>query len=260
MRNLNLTLHCGGHAVESTEVQKTPTPAPTDTWMPIPHFALIERLREIVGNAGLTITQEAHALARNGLRYFGLFQVAGIPNFSQEENIGTVIGLRNSHDKSFPAGINAGSAPFVCDNLAFHNEIKIARRHTKFILRDLPMLLSGAFGKLLNTWGNNAKRIEAYQARTINDLEAHDLIAKAYRVGAVSKTALADVLDQWHTPEHAEWSEQRNLWGLHNSFTNVMRGNVLALPKRSDSLHGLLDPLAGVQLARVEDAEATVLA
>jgi hypothetical protein len=34
-----------------------------------------------------------------------------------------------------------------------------------------------------------------------------------------------------------------------------MRGNVLALPKRSDALHGLLDPIAGVSLARVEDAE-----
>ena len=246
--------------MDSTEVQKTPTPAPTETWMPIPHFALIERLREIVGNAGLTITQEAHALARNGLRYFGLFQVAGIPNFSQESNIGTVIGLRNSHDKMFPAGINAGSAPFVCDNLAFHNEIKISRRHTKFIMRDLPTLLSGAFGKLLDTWGNNAKRIEAYQSRSINDLEAHNLIAKAYRVGAVSKTALADVLDQWHTPEHEEWKSERNLWGLHNSFTNIMRGNMIALPKRSDALHGLLDPLAGISLARVEEAEATVLA
>jgi hypothetical protein len=35
-----------------------------------------------------------------------------------------------------------------------------------------------------------------------------------------------------------------------------MRGNVLALPKRSDALHGLLDPIAGVSLARAEDAEA----
>jgi hypothetical protein len=94
--------------------------------MPIPHFTLVERLREIVGNAGLSITQEAHALARGGLRYFGLFQVTGIPNFSQEMNIGTVIGLRNSQDKMFPAGINAGSAPFVCDNLAFSGEITLA--------------------------------------------------------------------------------------------------------------------------------------
>ena len=116
--------------------------------MPIPHFALVERLREIVVNAGLSITQEAHALARNGLRYFGLFQVAGIPNFSQESNIGTVIGLRNSHDKSFPAGINAGSAPFVCDNLAFSGEVRVSRKHTRFVLRDLPGLSSELIAKL----------------------------------------------------------------------------------------------------------------
>jgi hypothetical protein len=260
MKALNLTLHCGGHSVESTEVQQVATPMATDSWHPIPHFSLIERLREIVSDAGMTITQEAHALARNGLRYFGLFQVAGIPNFSQEDNIGTVIGLRNSHDKSFPAGINAGSAPFVCDNLAFHNEIKIARRHTKFIMRDLPTLLAGAFGKLTTTWGNNAARIEAYQSRQLNNPEAHDILARAYRCGAVSKTHLADVLDQWHNPEHEEWKPERNLWGLHNAFTNVMRGNVLALPKRSDALHGLLDPLAGVKFARAEEVGDEALA
>jgi len=260
MKPLNLTLHCGGHSVESTEVQAVATPMATDSWMPIPHFSLVERLREIVTDAGMEITQEAHALARGGLRYFGLFQVAGVPNFSQEETMGTVIGLRNSHDKSFPAGINAGSAPFVCDNLCFHNEIKIARRHTKFILRDLPTLLAGAFGKLTSTWGNNAKRIEAYQQRQLDDKEAHDVLARAYRCGAVSKTHLADVLDQWHSPEHGEWKPERNLWGLHNAFTNVMRGNVLALPKRSDALHGLLDPLAGVQLARVESVGEEALA
>lgn len=254
MKPLNLTLHCGGHAVESTEVQRVPTPMPSETWMPIPHFALIERLREITVNAGLTITQEVHALAREGQRYFGLFQVANVPNFSSSDKIGTVIALRNSHDKSFPAGILAGSAPFVCDNLAFNGEIKIARRHTKFILRDLPNLIAGAFGKLLNTWGNQEKRITAYQSRALNDVEAHDVIARAYRCGAVSKTALADVLDQWHTPEHDEWKEERNLWGLHNSFTNVMRGNIIALPKRSAALHCLLDPLAGVNLAEVIEA------
>lgn len=260
MKPLKLTLHCGGHAVESTEVQQVATPLATDSWHPIPHFALVERLREIVADAGMSITQEAHALARGGLRYFGLFQVAGVPNFSQENTIGTVIGLRNSHDKSFPAGINAGSAPFVCDNLAFHNEVKIARRHTKFIMRDLPTLLSGAFGKLTTTWGNNAARIEAYQRRTLDNSEAHDILGRAYRCGAVSKTHLADVLDQWHAPEHDEWKSERNLWGLHNAFTNVMRGNVLALPKRSDALHGLLDPLAGIVLARTEEVGDEALA
>lgn len=253
MKPLNLTLHCGGHEVESTALARIATPAATDSWHPIPHITLVERLRELVGSSGMEIVQEKHAIARDGQRYFGLFQIGGVPNFGLAESVGTIIGLRNSHDKSFPAGINAGSAPFVCDNLAFHNEVKIARRHTKFILRDLPTLLAGAFGKLLSAWGNHAQRISLYQNRLVEDNEAHDLIAKAYRAGAISKTALADVLDQWHTPEHDEWKPERNLWGLHNSFTNILRGNVMALPRRSDALHGILDPIAGLKQATAEE-------
>lgn len=96
--------------------------------------------------------------------------------------------------------------------------------------------------------------------RTLDNSEAHDILGRAYRCGAVSKTHLADVLDQWHAPEHDEWKSERNLWGLHNAFTNVMRGNVLALPKRSDALHGLLDPLAGVILSRTEEVGEEALA
>lgn len=255
MKTLNLTLHCGGHEVSTEQVANSITPNSTDSWHPIPHSRLIEGLRDVVNTAGLEIVQERHALARDGQRYFGLFQVGGLKNFSLSETVGTVIGLRNSHDKSFPAGINAGSAPFVCDNLAFHNEIKIARRHTKFILRDLPMLLAGAFGKLTSAWGNHAKRVEAYQSCSIADKDAHDLIVKAYRCGAVSKTALADVVAQWHEPEHDVWGSERNLWGLHNAFTNVLRGNAMALPRRSDALHALLDPLAGIAAQQVVDGQ-----
>ena len=258
MKALNLTLHCGGHEVSSEEVANAITPNATDTWHPIPHRILIEGLRDIVAQAGLELIQEKHALARDGQRYFGLFQVAGLPNFSLADTLGTVIGLRNSHDKSFPAGINAGSAPFVCDNLSFHNEIKIARRHTRFILRDLPMLLSGAFGKLTSSWGNQAKRIEAYQACALNDAQAHDLIVRAFRAGAIGKTALGDVVAQWHAPEHAVWGGERNLWGFHNAVTNILRGNALALPRRSDALHGLLDPLAGIEVERVIEDDGSV--
>ena len=61
-----------------------------------------------------------------------------------------MLGLRNSHDKTFPAGIVAGSAVFICDNLAFSGEVKLARKHTTHITRDLPRLVQSAVGQLMD--------------------------------------------------------------------------------------------------------------
>jgi hypothetical protein len=69
-----------------------------------------------------------------------------------------VLGLRNNHDKTFPTGIVAGTSVFVCDNLSFSSEIKFTRKHTRFIVRDLPQLVSRSIGLLLAKWHDQDKR------------------------------------------------------------------------------------------------------
>lgn len=46
-----------------------------------------------------------------------------------------LVGLPNSHDQSYPAGLVAGTSVLVCDNRAFAGEVKISRKHTRFALR-----------------------------------------------------------------------------------------------------------------------------
>jgi hypothetical protein len=60
-----------------------------------------------------------------------------------------VLGLRNSNNKRFAAGMVIGIAPFVCDNLAFSGEVKLARKHTVYIKRDLPMMIDEKLDRLL---------------------------------------------------------------------------------------------------------------
>jgi hypothetical protein len=50
-----------------------------------------------------------------------LVQVA---NGLNPEDFGLVAGVRNSHDKSFPASLVLGASMFVCDNLSFSGEVK----------------------------------------------------------------------------------------------------------------------------------------
>ena len=103
----------------------------------------------------MRVISEAHGLSADGLRYFGLMEVA---NCQQTQDYAYVLGLRNSHDKRFPAGLAVGASVFVCDNLSFSGEIKIARKHTRHIVRDLP-----------ERWHQQARRIDAYRSHKLGD-------------------------------------------------------------------------------------------
>ena len=244
MRKLNLILHAGANSVERGQVETTATPTATDTWHPIPHMALINMLLERLPDYGMNVVQEAHGVYKDGERYFGMFQVA---NDQADDDFGLVFGLRNSHDKTFPAGLCLGSGVFVCDNLAFSAEIVIGRRHTKNIMRDLPNLVSTAVGKLVQARIDQARRLEAYKQTELTDTQAHDLIIQALRGNAINTTRVPKVVEQWHTPAHPEFAAEKNAWRLFNGFTEVYKETSLTeLPNRSTRLHGIIDAACGL--------------
>jgi hypothetical protein len=238
----NLLLHCGAHAVDRLIITTVPTPEPTATWTPLPHLALIEEVEQVLNNNGLSVVNQAHSLTHDGLRYFGLME---IQNSVIHQDYAWVLGLRNSHDKTFPAGIVAGANVFVCDNLSFSGEIKIARKHTRFILRDLQFLTERAIGRLMERWHHQDERIGAYKGKNLSDSSAHDLIIRSTDVRACTPRLIPAILREWRNPRHKEF-EARTLWTLFNSFTEVLKGNLNELPKRTEALHGLLDLYVGL--------------
>tara|TARA_B000000441_G_C21630436_1_gene283080 strand:- start:397 stop:708 length:312 start_codon:yes stop_codon:yes gene_type:complete len=101
---------------------------------------------------------------------------------------------------------------------------------------------------MTETWASDEQRIEAYKEYELGNEQAHDLVIRAYQNGAISKAKIADVVEQWHTPEHDDFSE-RNMHSLYNGFTHVLKGGVHALPNRSLALHGVLDSEVGLTSA-----------
>src|SRR5436190_18538666 len=125
-QNQTLCLHAGGHQVSLDQVAEVRTPDAVGIWYPIPHAELHRQTVEALTAMGMRITRQEHALARDGDRYFGLLHVSRIQRIDHEEeddndpiDYGYVVGLRNSHDKKYPAGLVVGSRVFVCDNLSF---------------------------------------------------------------------------------------------------------------------------------------------
>ena len=184
-----------------------------------------------------------------------LFEVT-YPNRENSER-GTVVGLRNAHDKCFPAGLCAGDAPFVCDNLIFTNQVKLARRHTKNILGELDHVIARTLGRLFDFWVGQDNRVDSYKAFDLANPQVNDLVIRAYKAGAIPKTKIADVVDQWESSDHDAFRD-RNMNSLYNAFTEVYKGNLIALPNRSEALHSVLDSEVGFDLSTFDSQEDVV--
>jgi hypothetical protein len=236
-----MMLHCGANKVDLETVNGVNTPTGTASWQPVAHSYLINKVRSGLEGSGTKVANEAHSLTHDGLRYFGLFQLAN----EMDKPYSTILGLRNSHDKKFPAGLVFGANVFVCDNLSFSGEVKLQRRHTLNVFRDLPGVIARAIGSIGDHFRFQDLRFDAYQNVDISEMEASHLIIKGFEVGACNVTDIRGILNQWRSPNHDDF-KPRNAWSLFNAFTEVGKGNLLSLPKKTQALHSLLDGRCGL--------------
>ena len=166
MHKSNLCLHSGANKVERGQLLTVATPERTKSWVPVPHMTFLDQVVETLNRNHLSVVTESHGLTRDGKRYFGLLQVA---NGHNADDFGLVVGLRNSHDKSFPAGLVVGASVFVCDNLSFSGEVKLARKHTVNVARDLPQLVDRAVARLVDLRQTQEKRFDAYKSVELSE-------------------------------------------------------------------------------------------
>ncbi len=243
-RRCNLVLHCGAQAVDRMDVARVSTPRPTDTWTPIPHIALLNSVESSLRAVNLRIGNESHALSADENQYFGLIELLG----SEERDYNLVVGIRNSHNKTLPIGLVAGTSVFVCDNLSFNGSVRLMRRHTSNAQRDLPFLVSRGVGKLMQMWNQNDQRIAAYKECRIKDKTMHDLVIRAVDAQVCTNRMLPMILKEWREPRYECFAE-KNCWAAYNSFTEVLKGNLHELPRRTEALTALMDTHVGLPAA-----------
>ena len=239
--------------VGAEELEQVPTPEPTDTHTPIPHALLADRTRDALGRAGFEITQEEHALASGGLRYFGGFALQGESIDGNDRQL--VLGLRNAHDKSFAASVCIGNQMMVCENLCFSSDVKLARRHTKNIVTDLPRVLSSAISRVVSHWADMGKRIEAYKNTEVVRERCADLIVDLVDAKAFPARDVYKAVQDFRNPRHEEF-KGGSLWTLYNGITEHLKGGDLTkLPQRTMTVQSVFDRMAGHAPAIVEAIE-----
>ena len=120
-----LMLHAGAEPVDYVGLRALSTPVATSTHVPVAHHSVVDMVKYALGYHGHELVQEDYGVTPDGDKFFGVLSLK-----SPYGDYTDMVGLRNSHNKTFPISIAIGSRVFVCDNLAFSAEIVIKRRHT----------------------------------------------------------------------------------------------------------------------------------
>jgi len=231
---MTLMLHAGASALDYADLRQLQTPDPTQTHVPIPHHRLVDVIRLTLGFYGHTVEEEHHGVTPDGMRYFGVLSLK-----STYGDYTDTVGLRNSHDKTFPVGISFGSRVFVCDNLAFIADHVVRRKHTAQAKRDLPGLVGDLIEPLADQREAQHRTIARYRAVTLSQTVADHAVLELYRAGIITVTRIAAVMDRWENPPH-DWGV-KTAWRLFNCVTHALEGRVAENPTITRGLHRVID-------------------
>jgi hypothetical protein len=165
----------------------------------------------------LAVEDERYALARAGNQMFGVLTCRN----GHTAKWGLAIGIRSSYDRSLAVHLVAGSRVFVCDNLAFHGESQVSRKHTINVFRDLPELIYNMLSSVSAMKAKMADEIEVMKDTHLTRGQSHHVIVEAIRGGAFPASRLPKLIEAYGQTDSSDF-EAGTAWTLFNSFTALI--------------------------------------
>src|SRR6266568_4958353 len=147
-----LISHSGSHPTTLPALYELPKPERKGArHRPVPHFELVESIRQALDKRGLTVADMRLAVSEDGAKMFGVIDVTdGGPGWRRQ------LGFRNSTDESMAIRGVAGRRVLVCDNMALSgDEFSFAHKNTSGLkIADLTYLG-------MSRWEEQTKKLSA---------------------------------------------------------------------------------------------------
>lgn len=193
-------MHVDGKEVTREQLDLIPLPAESDTYKPVSHYHLANKLLTIsqVILKDYLIVGEHYGLARNGNQMFAYFK------FQKEVgDMALSLAFRNSYDRSMSIGLAIGACVFVCDNLALQGEIVVMKKHTKNVWLALENTCIQTLYKSQECFVKIAEDAEAMKIHPLEDEEAFKIMGLLYGRDIISPRQLTVVKDEWLRPSYS---------------------------------------------------------
>jgi hypothetical protein len=214
-----LIVHRGGELLKRTELDLIKLPLPTDSYVPVSHYHLADKLVNISIDIlkDYTLIGENYAVARQGNQMFAVLKFQG-----DRSDLALSIAFRNSYDRSMSLGIAMGASVFVCDNLALHGEIVIMRKHTKNVWNELEDLAIAHLYKSQKNFDKIVADSQLFKGKPIVNDEAFRLMGILFGRSIVSPRQVTVLKEEWLRPTHPQF-EDRNMWSFLNATTEALK-------------------------------------
>ena len=233
--------HCGRRVATVEQVNAIQPPPATQSWRPISHGHVRETALEMLETRGWKAEREDYSIGHKGHVMFGVLTFDSIV----ATGVKLAIGLRNSTNKMFPAGLCAGDRVMVCDNLLFAGMVTVMHRHTVNILSEFPQRIAEGLARLPQFCENRATQIDRLRTTTISTDQARLLLTRMFEKGMLASAEFSNSLNEWHgafnsegkavklsyggrdrQPRHPE-NDEPTLWKIQQAITESKKPRFL---------------------------------
>lgn len=221
----------GAQLVTLEGLQEFKAPPPSGRWYPLSHHTVMTTVLSTLDDAGFRVSESQLAVSRGGDRFFGTLNLES----QLTEGVILAVGVRNSVDQSFPIAFCAGNRVMVCENLAFHADLLVSRRHTKHGATRFSADIMEAVGNLDQFKKDETRRIEVMKTALLSNERAESLILRSLDKGIITSHEVMRVLREWREPE-VRVTQDCSYWALLNAFTWAMKSRAESNPSKYAAL------------------------
>ncbi|MBB3208916.1 hypothetical protein FHS27_004750 [Rhodopirellula rubra] len=194
-----------------------PVEAASETWNPVSHLSVLQTLESSIKTSGIKITNETLLVSKAGNRLFAILEL----NIKVGQTESLVVGIRNSHDKSFSMGLYCGTRTRVSKCFSFAIEVVSRRRHTPNADSRYAEEIDSAVKRLKSLADDEADQIRALKKRVFSVCEPEALIVHAAEASVIPWRYVPKVLAQWRSasPKRHRGSTQ---YDMYQAFIQVL--------------------------------------
>lgn len=195
-------------------------PKVTATYRPYPHIDMVNMVNRQLAGHGFKTISERFQISHDHSR---MFVTALIPkNDKLSDKHITMVGYRNSYDKTAAAGFGIGAQVVVCSNMSFFADLIVKHKHTINIVETMAARIEESVKMIADKEKEQLEFFKMLRRTILASSKSKNIMLDAVELKIIDGTDLKVIRDGYASPAHKQF-KRGTAWALYNAFTTAMK-------------------------------------